>query len=594
MSNDDKKAVRKRRVRRHARQRQPSVATLLGLDMKWLALIVFSGLAVYAFLLRSLHVFDSSRYYLINPDSYFFHWLAGRVMDGQGPPAVPPDVFPADIYTLHSGLAYPLAYIGKAVASVSDLSAPEALDFACKFLPPLLGIVIMAVIYVAASKIFNRRVALLSSFTWAASGHAILHGGAAGNVDRDVLNLLLVTIGALLFYLSGGWRLRIGGRSVGWLVAGLGILVIEALLFVEWNFVGPTLLLAIMAAAAAGGAILGWANAAAAEKGGRKRLRAAMATARWRTLALVVGVNVVAVAALYSQSGSWFTIAARTVGGGGAGIIDELQGVWARGFLDFASYHFFLIPLALGLYLTWKRRDQGTVFFLSWYLCLVVLSMFSSRVLIYAAPAACLLSGVGLESLWEWGGLRIPRPLRNKIAVASLLFLMILFSFLMVSFMLATPGMTLDEDWRKALTYMRDSSDEDSVVMAWWDHGYWILDVAQRRPVADNGYYGWDIKMMADIKAAYLTTEPEEAAQVMDKYGADFLVFSELDSAPVIMSWPRRPGSAEGEQLSFPEDSLVARVLAGDFESEAGLEVWYTSPRPKNPNVVVLKRTQSG
>ncbi|MEE8372545.1 MAG: hypothetical protein V3R87_02250, partial [Dehalococcoidia bacterium] len=291
-----------------------------------------------------------------------------------------------------------MAYIAKAIAAVSDLSTADSLDFTAKFLPPLLGVVIMAVIYMAASKIYNRRVALLSSFAWAASGHAILYGGAAGNVDRDVLNILLLSTGAFVLYLSRDWQLRMGGRNVGWLAGGLSVLVIEAALYLEWNFVGPTLLLAIIVSSAFGGALLFRANEAQNGQDARQRLRAAMSAARWRTLGLVIGANAMAIAAFYPESGSWFGTATRTVAGGGAAAINELQGVWARGFLDFANYHFFLIPIAMGLYLAWKRREQGTIFFASWYLCIVVLSMFSSRVLIYAAPAACLLAGVGLSS----------------------------------------------------------------------------------------------------------------------------------------------------------------------------------------------------
>jgi hypothetical protein len=427
---------------------------------------------------------------------------------------------------------------------------------------------------------------------WAASGHAILYGGAAGNIDRDVLNILILSIGALAFYFSERWTVVVGGRDVGWVAAGLIVLSAELLLYLEWNFVGPVLLLAIIIATAAGRALTGGENADHADHGKWRWLRASMARAEWRAFALVIGANLLAMAALYSQVGPWFRIARNTVASGGGGVINELQGIWARGFLDFANFHFLLIPLVIGLYLTLRRKDSASVFFFSWFLILVVLSMFSSRVLIYAVPAACVLAGVGLGHLWEWGGWTSARPLVNRAAVGGLLVLTVVFSFMMVVFILGTPKMTLDDDWRDALAHIRDNSAEDAAVMAWWDYGYWILDVAQRRPVADNGYYGWDITMMADLRSAYLTTEAEETAQVMDKYGADFLIFSQLDDPPIIMSWPFRPTSEEGEVPSFPEDSMAARSLARGFESEGGLELWYTAPDSGEPQVVVLRRAE--
>ena len=57
------------------------------------------------------------------------------------------------------------------------------------------------------------------------------------------------------------------------------------------------------------------------------------------------------------------------------------------------------------------------------------------------------------------------------------------------------------------------------------------LDLGQRQPVVDNGYYYWDEKRLDDIAIAYTTTDPSEAAHIMDKYNADYLVFSWLDES---------------------------------------------------------------
>ncbi|MEE8470203.1 MAG: hypothetical protein V3S51_02620 [Dehalococcoidia bacterium] len=558
---------------------------------RWGILIALVGLGLYAFLVRILQLSVLDHHYLISPDSYYFHWLADRVMAGEGPPS-PPGV--ADIYTLHSGLAYPLAYIAKAIASVSGISSAEALELASKYLPPFLGIISMVVIYVVAARIYNYRVALLSSFAWAASGHAILHGGAAGHIDRDVLSMLLLMIGAFIFYFSRDWQFRVGNRDIGWLLAGLSVLAIEALLYLEWEPVGPSLLLAILVAYAVVRFILEYANPVLpkTEQHGTRRLAAAIGTVNWRTLTFIIGVNAVVVAALYSRFSGWFTTATNIFGTGGGGNIDELQGVWARGFLDFTSYHFLLIPIAIGLYLAWKRRDEGGIFFSCWFLCLVVLSMFSARVLVWAAPATSLLAGLGLSFLWDLGGWSPSKLLLKRALVVGLICLMIISSFMMVLFIVTTPNMTMYEDWQDALTYLRDHSADDAVVMSWWDSGYWILDVAQRRPVVDNGYYGWGESQLSDIRTAYLTTEPSEAAQIMNKYGAEYLVFSDTHSAPIIMTWPGRPRQIDGKNPSFPKDSLVARSLAGDFESEGGLELWYRSDEYRvdpDSTVVILR-----
>lgn len=84
----------------------------------------------------------------------------------------------------------------------------------------------------------------------------------------------------------------------------------------------------------------------------------------------------------------------------------------------------------------------------------------------------------------------------------------------------------------------------------------------------------------------------------MGKYGADYLIFSELDldAAPAILAWPRMPQPIDGEYESFPEDSLVVRSLNGEFDSGGGLKrVYPEEPSPEGGYpVVILRLTQIG
>lgn len=42
-------------------------------------------------------------------------------------------------------------------------------------------------------------------------------------------------------------------------------------------------------------------------------------------------------------------------------------------------------------------------------------------------------------------------------------------------------------DWLEALSWMRQNTPPGSVVFAWWDYGYWITALGDRRSLADNG-----------------------------------------------------------------------------------------------------------
>jgi hypothetical protein len=148
-------------------------------------------------------------------------------------------------------------------------------------------------------------------------------------------------------------------------------------------------------------------------------------------------------------------------------------------------------------------------------------------------------------------------------------------------------------DWEAALAYLKHDTPEDSVVMSWWDYGYWILDMADRRPVVDNGYYGWDQQRLEDVGLAYCTTDPSEAARVMQKYQSSgggyhpvYLVFSRVEGK--MFPIPRYGLGDNGIVPNDLKESLYYRSLQGTFQSGGGLKRVYPSADVKAPQVVIL------
>lgn len=549
------------------------------------AILVLCGLMALAFLVRCLHLFDANHYFILSPDSYFFHWVAQGIMAGEAPPISPGA---ASAYTLHSGLAYPLAYIAKAASYIFHLSSADALNLVAKFLPPVLSVISMAVMYLAASRIYNKTVGLFSALAWGFMLHAFMVG-TAGYIDRDVLSQLLLVIGAFLFYFSGSWHLKVGNRDVGWLVAGLGVLGIEVMLYLEWLFVGPVLLLAVVVFYFVVRLLLEYIGRMKTQSGAMRRLTVAVSRLNWRGFALVILCNmavVVLIAAIEpgvieSLLNTGIDLIREQFKGEVA--VAELAGLSP---LDLIAYEFFWVPMVIGLYLAWVRREEGTIFFACWFLGLLILSLFAKRILLYAAPGACLLSGVGLAFLWGWMRQGGSQALK-KAGVAALLFLTVLLPAYGAYSMggIAAPS----REWQEALAYLRDETPQDARVMSQWSWGYWILDLGQRRPVVDNGYYGYDEERLRDVGLAYAATEPAQAAELMRKWDAEYLVFSEsdLDFSPQILNW----AELSDEHDDFPVDSLVVRSLNGQFESGGGLKVVYRSE--PDGEVVILKLSEA-
>ena len=546
-------------------------------DNKRFVLLCLLAVLGFAFFVRCLHLFDSSHYYIISADSHVFHWMAGEIMDGQ---AIP-DRFP-------SGLAYPMAYIASAVGFVFSLSDEHALELVTRYLAPFLAVITCVVLYVAASRLYDRRVGLMSAFAWAVLPHAYFIQGA-GYVDRDPFNVLLVAIGAFVFVFSKRWHRQIGRLDVGWVLGALLVLVIEFILYLEWSWVGPGLVLAIILAYSAGDFVVEFLKQGESGSMARYqpesehlsvRLKSALKQTSWQPLALVLSLNILVSLVNFGLTAKTFSFIGSVLAAG-SGEIAELQGL---GFSDLLLFQFFLLLIPVGLFLALMRHQKGDILVVTWFVSFFVLSLFSRRTILYATPAAAVLGGIVLGNLIDFRYSREAGRIVQKIVAVIVVGILLGLSSLAQS-LGSEPRVAANNAWYDALVYLKDNTEEDAIVMTWWDYGYWILDVAGRRPVVDGGLYGHGGYQDDDIALVYCTEDASEAVQVMQKYKADYLVFSEVEHEiwPTILSrgWPQvKPG----------EDwtPLWRRALDGNFHSEDGLERIYPAPEVQDPEIVIL------
>jgi asparagine N-glycosylation enzyme membrane subunit Stt3 len=540
-------------------------------------------LILLALVLRFVHLLYP-KYYLLSPDSYYWHWSALRIMDGQGSPPNPPPLL-----TFHnSAIAYPLAYMGDAVSFAFHVSHAEALTVVCKVFPPLfLGLIGLIVMYLVAARISNRRVGLFAAFTWACM-YPIVLITSAGFIDRDGIETLLLMLGVVVFYLGKDWHFRVGSRDLGWLVSSLTVLAIMAMLYLCWGIVGCIILIAIIAAYFVVSLVVALISSIRTQRGTRLRIASALGKTNWRGFAFIIVCSAVGLLAYHADFSYWTKALWYMVQGmGQRGGSAELNGAALS---DFMIFYLFLIPIAIGLvvalYSAWKSRSNVALLMCTWTLLLLVLSLFSRRVLVFAAAPACILSGIGLAFVWGWAKLDQPRLPSTIGAIAILLVLVV--TSLGTSYAEGNGKVAAaDAEWQDALTYLRQETPQDAVIMTQWSWGYWILDLGQRIPYVDNGYYGYTSTELRDVGVAYTTSDPSVAAEIMQRDGVDYLVFSKFDSdvASTIVSW------AGLETLeSFPEDSLFSRSINGEFELGGGLQVVYRS-KPDS-EVVVLKLIQ--
>ena len=67
-------------------------------------------------------------------------------------------------------------------------------------------------------------------------------------------------------------------------------------------------------------------------------------------------------------------------------------------------------------------------------------------------------------------------------------------------------------DWSDSMQWLKENTPEDAVIASWWDYGYWISTLAERKTLADNAtLIDWQIRKLASM---FMST-PDHAWQIL-------------------------------------------------------------------------------
>jgi dolichyl-diphosphooligosaccharide--protein glycosyltransferase len=87
------------------------------------------------------------------------------------------------------------------------------------------------------------------------------------------------------------------------------------------------------------------------------------------------------------------------------------------------------------------------------------------------------------------------------------------------------------------MQWLKENTSEDAVIAAWWDYGYWISTLAERKTLADNStVLDWQIRKIA---STYMST-PEDAWRILSS-DTETDVSSYYVTLPTDIIHPTRP-----------------------------------------------------
>jgi asparagine N-glycosylation enzyme membrane subunit Stt3 len=482
---------------------------------KFYGQIVFCVLLL-GILLRCLHLLNFKGHYLVTADSYYFHWLVGK----------------GDI-SVESGLVGPVYWLSKIVGVyASEIVVPLVIFILTFFL-----------LYYMANRLFGRGVALLSALSFSLVLPSI-YIGSGGYIDRDGLSIFVILLGLTPFILR--WKP----------LFGIPIYTLcNILLYLTWGPLGVVILLALLVLFAFCSIVVNWVK--------KKELNK-------RAILYLVGLVVIVSAIFGFGFGDHLGHVFKELKDGKFDSTSEMSGIGIGGIF---TYGLFLLPVILGIYSIVKLKTYRYTLFLYWFLGCLALSFLSSRILLYALPATCILSGTGLYYIYTLLT-KNPKLVKISYALVSCIISLLMITSLIGAYGLGGSNLVAPKYWVTAMEYLQ--AQDDGRVISNWGNGYWIQGLSGKIPLVSNGIRSGERDK--DIELIYGANETSIVVSIIDKYSkynVQYIVF-----------W-------SGDKDKYKE---VGRVYTNLFEENDsnldGLQVIYMYIDKDNPlkGIVIVKK----
>ena len=107
------------------------------------------------------------------------------------------------------------------------------------------------------------------------------------------------------------------------------------------------------------------------------------------------------------------------------------------------------------------------------------------------------------------------------------------------------------DDWPDALNWIKQNTPNDAVIASWWDYGYWITTLGERKSLADNATI--NSTRIQQIAKTFLST-PDNGWEILQDMDADYFL---------IYVAAQRVGSA-----ADPEETPLYLLTGGADESK--------------------------
>jgi len=226
-----------------------------------------------------------------------------------------------------------------------------------------------------------------------------------------------------------------------------------------------------------------------------------------------------------------------------ASVAEHMPSAWS------VFYYNTLIPLIvipLGLFFLFRRGNAADVLLIVFMLTLFYFTGSMIRIILLFAPAACLVGAYGLSSILKIFGSfysekstgvsrkrkrQLKRMVgRSEIATVYLIIGFMCFAQVMHASEIGIGSLSTSQispggfyhDWEESLTWMKTNLPGETVVVSWWDYGYWLTPIGNMTTVNDNATVNSTRIGMTGM--GFMQTNEIYSAEVFRRLKADYVL----------------------------------------------------------------------
>ena len=196
---------------------------------------------------------------------------------------------------------------------------------------------------------------------------------------------------------------------------------------------------------------------------------------------------------------------------------------------------FMLVGIVFLAYRLYKTRNWKYMFALVWVVASIYASFARIRIIFLLGAPAALAGAFGIYYMIKTfndadfvknfkkidiGGLKV--NILKAIPVIFVILLLIVNLSAGMAFSKSI-GPSLNKNWQGASQFLKTETPVDSVILSWWDYGYWFETSGERASVADGGNEkGGEINPI--LANGFISENLSDLKEVIEYFPADYVV----------------------------------------------------------------------